>query len=42
MRAERLGSYSIVATVAGDPVLVALEIDQAQLALVPAAVMPTW
>jgi hypothetical protein len=39
MREERLGSYSIVATRARDAELVALEIDQAQLLLVPAAVV---
>jgi hypothetical protein len=37
MRAERPGSYSMVTTVAGMPMLVALEIDGAQQALVAAA-----
>ena len=39
MRELRFGSYSIVATVPGMPILVALEVDKAQLLLVTAAVV---
>ena len=37
MRDDRLGSYSIVTTFAGIPVLLRLKVDVSQLALVPAA-----
>ena len=39
MRELRFGSYSIVATFAGNAVLVALEVDEAKLLLVPAALV---
>ena len=42
MRADRLGSYSIAATLAGMPSLLALEVDDPVAALVPAADVAAW